>query len=186
MGIVLVVVGLYVPPVHAVRQQLEDSQARMKPLESEVAQLRVYQQRRVELQGEMDALQKQLTTLQSIVPEDKQADQFIIMLQGAAVASGVSIRSLTSKPVVARDYHYDMPFDLDVDGPYYAVLDFFTRLGRLSRIINIGDLELKAITTNGAKFRLSPGTTVAGGMTVTTFFTKADDTTAAAPAPGKH
>lgn len=192
MGVLLVVVGLYVPPIHTVRQQLEDSQARMKPLETEVAQLRVYQQRRVELQGEMDALQKQLTTLQTIVPEDKQADQFIIMLQGAAVASGVSIRALTTKPVVPRDYHFDMPFDLEVDGPYYAVLDFFTRLSRLSRIINIGDLELKQVSANpggGAKFRLSPGTTVAGMMTVTTFFTKSTDEDVAAAAkatPAKH
>ena len=67
----------------------------MKPLESDVQNLRVYKQRRAELQTEMDALQKQLATLQTIVPEDKQTDQFILMVQRAAMSSGVSIRSLT-------------------------------------------------------------------------------------------
>ena len=63
---------------------LEAAKAQLKPLETEVQNLRVYQQRRVELQSEMEALQKQLATLQTIVPEDKQVDQFIIMLQTAA------------------------------------------------------------------------------------------------------
>ena len=58
----------------------------MKPLEAEVASLRVYKQRRTELQSQMDALQKQLATLQTIVPEDKETDQFILMLQGAALS----------------------------------------------------------------------------------------------------
>ena len=50
----------------------------------------------------MDALQKQLATLQTIVPEEKQTDQFILMIQSAALSSGVSIRSLTAKPVATE------------------------------------------------------------------------------------
>jgi Tfp pilus assembly protein PilO len=191
LGIAVVLAGLYVPmsPVRTVRQQLEDAQQRLKPLETEVAQLRVYQQRRVELQGEMDALEKQLATLQTIVPEEKQVDQFIQMVQGAASSSGVQIRRLLTKPIAAKDYHYEMPFDIEADGPYYAVLDFFTRLSRLSRIINVGDLQLKSIGTSGTQFRLTPGTSVTGTMTVTTFFTKTAEqeaTAASAPQPGKR
>ena len=32
------------------------------------------------------------------------------MMQGAAVASGVKIRGLTSGAVVSREYNYEMPF----------------------------------------------------------------------------
>lgn len=186
LAVVLVLAGLYVPysPFRTVRQELEEAKNRLKPLEDEVARLRVYKQRRVELQGEMDALEKQLATLQTIVPEEKQTDQFILMVQNAASASGVSIRRLTAKPVVAREYHYEMPFELEADGPYYSVLDFFTRLGRLSRIINVGDLKITGIGEGGKQFRLAPGTTVTGTMTVTTFFTVGTEQLAAAAAPG--
>ena len=34
-----------------------------------------------------------------------------------------------------------MPFEVQADGPYFNLLDFFGRLSRLSRIINVGDLE---------------------------------------------
>jgi Tfp pilus assembly protein PilO len=95
------------------------------------------------------------------------------MVQNAAVTSGVSIRVLTAKAAVTKQYYSEMPFDIQADGSYYAVLDFFARLGRLSRIMNVGDLKLAALAKNaGGKFRLLPGTSVSGSFTITTFFTQ--------------
>ena len=190
LAVAIVLAGFYVPgsPVRTVRTDLEAAQAQMKPLENEVASLRVYKQRRAELQSEMDALQKQLATLQTIVPEDKQTDQFILMVQNAAIASGVSIRRLTAKPVTTKLYYFELPFEIEADGPYYSVLDFFSRMGRLSRIINVGDLKLSGLSGNtNTKFRIAAGASVTGVFTITTFFTsgtegQATPTPTAAPA----
>jgi Tfp pilus assembly protein PilO len=182
LTIALVLLGFYVPgsPLTSVRTQLEAAQAEIKPLQADVESLRVYKQRRAELQTEMDALQKQLATLQTIVPEDKETDQFILMVQRAAITSGVAIRSLTAAPIAQKPYYFEMPFAVEADGPYYAVLDFFARMGRLSRIINVGDLKLASITPSNVKFHMSAGTTVTGTFTITTFFT---NSTAPNPAP---
>jgi Tfp pilus assembly protein PilO len=76
-----------------------------------------------------------------------------------------------------------MPFDIEADGPYYSVLDFFSRLGRLSRIINVGDLKLASVGKSGNdKFRMTPGTSVTGTFTITTFYTQAQEA-AAQPKP---
>jgi len=183
LAIVLTVAGLYIPglPLANIRNQLEAARAELTPLNAEVQNLRVYKQRRAELQTEMDALQKQLATLQTIVPEDKETDQFILMLQRSAVSSGVAIRTLTAKPVEQKPYYFQMPFDVEADGPYYSVLDFFSKLGRLSRIINVGDLTMSAIgsSSSNPKFRMAPGTTVSGKFTVTTFFTSSAEAPAA-------
>jgi Tfp pilus assembly protein PilO len=185
LTIVLVLAGFYVPgsPLTTVRTQLESAQAEIKPLEADVQSLRVYKQRRAELQTEMDALQKQLATLQTIVPEDKETDQFILMVQRAAITSGVAIRSLTAGAISQKPYYFEMPFAVQADGPYYSVLDFFARMGRLSRIINVGDLKLAQMTTTGTKFHMAAGTTVTGTFTITTFFTNsAEQKPAATPA----
>ena len=173
----LVLAGLYVPgsPVMSVRTQLEAAQAEEKPLNDEVANLRVYKQRRAELQSEMDALQKQLATLQTIVPEDKQADQFILMVEREALSSGVSIRTLTSQPVATKPYYFEMPFQVIADGPYFSMLDFFGRLGRLSRIINVGDLTIGGLKDGKTKVPQRPGTSVSGKLTLTTYFSQPSD-----------
>jgi type IV pilus assembly protein PilO len=196
LAVVLVLAGLYVPgsPLASVRTQLETAQAELKPLEADVENLRVYRQRRAELQADMDALQKQLATLQTIVPEEKQTDQFIVMVERAAITSGVSIRSLTAKPVAQKTYYFEMPFEIQADGPYYSVLDFFSRLGRLSRIINVGDLKLTSVGAAGSgssgRFRMAAGTSVTGTFTITTFFTGSAEqqqaAAAAAATPSKR
>jgi type IV pilus assembly protein PilO len=187
VAIVVLLVGLFVPlsPVAAVRAQADQAAIERTKLNQEVIQLQVYQQRYGELKQQMDALSKQLETLKTIVPEEKDTDEFIRLLQGAASASNVQLRRLTAQAVVSKEYHYEMPFEVAADGPYFNILDFFGRLARLSRIINVGDLTFTDPDSakSGAKFPLRPGTTVSAVFTATTFFTKpADQVTA--PATG--
>jgi type IV pilus assembly protein PilO len=193
LAAVLIAAGLFIPglPNTSVRTQLEQAQAEEKPLQTEVASLRVYKQRRAELQSEMDALQKQLTTLQTIVPADKRVDEFIVMIQTAATTSGVSIRRLKAEAVAQKQDYFEMPFTVEADGPYFSVLDFFAKLGRLSRIVNVGDMKLTSVAkTNSTTYRMTPGMSVTGTITITTFFSKNGDTTVAgaktaAAAPAK-
>src|SRR6266852_5309007 len=191
--VVLVVVGVYVPgsPVAQERDEVDKAVRLRAQLRQEVTQLQVYRQRYSELKSQMDALNKQLDTLKTIVPEEKETDEFIRLLQGAAAESNVAIRSLKAKAVVPKDNnYYEMPFELQADGPYFNVLDFFGRLSRLSRIINVGDLDFAdPDKTKGAHYALRPGSTVSGIFTATTYFTKPGDVTPAAGAakPGvKH
>ncbi len=187
LAVMLVLAGLYLPgsPLRSERVAVDEANAQLEPLQKEVQTLRVYQQRRVELQGEMEALQKQLATLQAIVPENKEIDQFIIMVQGAASGAGVSIRKVVTQPVVAKQYHYEMPITLTADGPYFSVMDFFARLARLSRIINVGDVKLSQVSERqgSTTFRMAPGTTVTGEFSITTYFTQPAEETAASAKP---
>src|SRR2546427_4145588 len=192
IAVVLVLVGIYLPfsPVAQEKDQVDKAVQQRAQLTQEVQQLQVYQRRFGELKQEMDALNKQLDTLKTIVPEEKETDEFIRLLQAAASASNVSIRRLTAQPVVAREFHFEMPFELQADGPYFNVLDFFARLSRLSRIINVGDLVFEEPgKAKGTKYPMRPGTTVSGIFTVTTFFTKSAEAIGPAQpakAPGAH
>jgi type IV pilus assembly protein PilO len=179
IAVVLVLVGIYLPfsPVAQEKDQVDKAVATRTALNQEVTQLQVYKQRFGELKQQMDALNKQLDTLKTIVPEEKETDEFIRLLQGAANESNVSIRQLKAKAVVPKDNnYYEMPFEVQADGPYFNVLDFFGRLSRLSRIINVGDLEFAdPEKARGGHYTLRPGSTVSGIFTATTYFTKPGD-----------
>jgi len=68
----------------------------------------------------------QLDTLKTIVPEEKETDEFIRLIQGAAGASNVQIRRLTALAIVPREFHYEMPFEVQADGPYFNLLPVLT------------------------------------------------------------
>lgn len=187
IAVILVLAGLYAPfsPVAQERAAYDKAVQDRTKLNQEVTQLQVYKQRYGELKQQMDALNKQLDTLKTIVPEEKEVDEFIRQVQGAASASNVQLRRLTAQNIVPKDYHYEMPFEAQADGPYFNVLDFFSRLGRLSRIINVGDLQFDDPGgSKGGRYPVRPGETVSGVFTITTFFTKPADTTPAAGAGG--
>jgi len=191
IAVVLVLLGVYLPlsPVAQERDAFDKASQDRTRLNQEVTQLQVYKQRYGELKQQMDALSKQLDTLKTIVPEEKETDEFIRLIQGAASASHVDIRRLTAQAIVPREFHYEMPFEVQADGPYFNLMDFFGRLGRLSRIINVGDLEFAdPSSAKGTRYPIRPGTTVSAVFTATTFFTKASDAgappaTGAKPAP---
>jgi type IV pilus assembly protein PilO len=188
LAALLILMGEYIPasPVQTARANLEKLNKDYTTIKQQVDVLSVYERRYGEFKADMESLQKQLETLKTIVPEEKNLDEFIRMLQGAAAESGVQIRRLVAQPVQAKEYHFEMPFDLQVDGPYFAILDFFSRLSRLPRITNVGDLNFSGFGQGGAsKFVLRPGTTVSGTFTATTFFTKPGNQTTAQQ-PGKH
>src|SRR6202011_5705268 len=132
--VVLVVVGVYVPgsQVAQERDEVDKAVRERAQLTQEVTQLQVYRQRYSELKSQMDALNKQLDTLKTIVPEEKETDEFIRLIQGAAGAFNVQICWLTAQAIVPREFHYEMPFEVQADGPYLNLMDFFGRLGRLS------------------------------------------------------
>jgi Tfp pilus assembly protein PilO len=184
LALVIFGAGEYLPmsPVAAMRITLDANHTKDSDLNRQVAELQVYERRNAEFKLEMAALEKQLDTLKTIVPEEKEVDEFMRLLQEAASASGVQIRSLVAQAVVPKDYHYELPFEISVDGPYFSIEDFFVRLSRLSRIINVGDLTFTGLPDpSKAKFPARPGTTVEGKCTVTTFFSKPmDESTAAA------
>jgi type IV pilus assembly protein PilO len=190
IAVILVLVGLYLPfsPVAQERSAYDAAVQQRTKLNQEVTQLQVYKQRYGELKQQMDALNKQLDTLKTIVPEEKEVDEFIRQVQGAASASNVQLRRLTAQNIVPKDFHYEMPFEAQVDGAYFNVLDFFSRLSRLSRIINVGDLQFDdptGTTAKGVKYAIRPGETVTGVFTITTFFTKPADTAPAATGGAK-
>jgi type IV pilus assembly protein PilO len=188
IAVVLVLVGVYLPvsPVAQERAEYDKAVLDRTKLTQEVTQLQVYKQRYGELKQQMDALSKQLDTLKTIVPEEKEVDEFIRLIQGAASASNIQLRRLSAKAVVPREFHYEMPFEVQADGPYFNILDFFGRLSRLSRIINVGDLQFDdPDKARGGKYPLRPGTTVSGVFTATTYFTKPADV-GSAPGTGAN
>src|SRR5260370_31975616 len=118
VAVVLVLVGVYVPgsPIARERDEVDSAVQQRTKLNQEVTQLQVYKQRYGELKQQMDALSKQLDTLKTIVPEEKETDELIRLLQGAASASNVQIRRSTSQATVPQEYHDEMPLHVAPDG----------------------------------------------------------------------
>src|SRR3979411_808341 len=129
----------------AAQHALEDKIRENNELES-------YRPKLKQIDQQLAELKQQLEIEQRIVPDEKQVDGFITMLDSEAQKAGIELRRYTAKPTASKEYYSEMPFDIELDGPYYSVLNFFDRVGKLERIVNIsGRLASTPNNPAGAK-----------------------------------
>jgi type IV pilus assembly protein PilO len=157
----------------------------------ENAQLEAYRPKLAEIERQLANLKQQLEIERRIVPDEKEADQFMRMVSAEASRAGIEVRRYTSKPSSTRDFYTEMPFEMELDGPYYSVLTFFDRLGKLERIINVSNLQM-ATTKKPAdakvkkQYQYAPGESVVATCVATTFFSHDIQPPASAPSkPGQ-
>lgn len=164
-----------VPGLAAMTAANDASMAKLKALQADNASLKPYEGQLKELDIQIDSLERQMERQKEIVPDDKSADQFIRDMQSNAQTAGVEIRDFLAKPVNQKQYYSEVPFDLELDGPYFAMLNFFEKVGTMERIVNIEGLKISAIGSKGTavvkrKYNYAPDETIQVACTAKTFF----------------
>jgi type IV pilus assembly protein PilO len=161
------------------------TRAQLKAKQDENAALRPYADKKADMERKIATLKDQLEQMKRIVPDEKEAPQFMEMVQFEARRAGIEVRRYTAKPTAQREFFAEVPFDVELDGPYYSMLRFFENVARLDRIINVSGLKMASIrkpTDAGVKktYRYAPSETVAVTCVTTTFFSR--ETAPEAPA----
>lgn len=174
----------------AMRAANDAAMEKVKAQEADNARLKPYEGQLKQLEVQIESLQRQMERQKEIVPEEKSADQFIRDLQNDAQQAGVEIRSYVSKPDNAKQYYTEVPFDIEVDGPYFAMLNFFEKVGTMERIVNIDGLKMSGIGSKAQsavkhKYDYAPGETVTVSCTAKTFFSHASTAKPAPVPPGQ-
>jgi type IV pilus assembly protein PilO len=171
------------------KSQSEKNATAQHALEDKIREnneLESYRPKLKQIEQQLAELKQQLEIEQRIVPDEKQVDGFMTMIDGEAQKAGVELRRYTAKPVNTKEYYSEMPFDIELDGPYYSMLNFFDRVGKLERIINIGELKLSTTKNpQNAKakhvYQYAPNESTVATCTATTFFSHDAKPVPAAP-----
>jgi type IV pilus assembly protein PilO len=176
---VAVVLGLSLVGYFLYYKSIDDAnraaQQQLSAKLSENQNLRQYEPKLQEMNRQVAMLQEQLEIQKRIVPDEKEADQFMRLMQDTAMQSGIEVRRYTAKAVATKEFFTEAPFEVEIDGSYYNMLGFFERVAKLERIINVGTLKVATVkkpTEAGSKkqYQYAPGETVAATCTATTFF----------------
>lgn len=185
-GAALVCAALYFTYFKTQRTANETAQAALAAKMDENAKLEPYRTKLTDIDRQIANLQQQLEIERRIVPDEKEVDGFMKMLDAEALKAGIEIRRYTSKPVSSKEFYTEVPFEIELDGSYYSMLNFFDQISKLERIVNISDL-LVANTKKGSEaktkhtYQYAPNESVVATCVATTFFSH--DSNAAAVQP---
>ncbi len=186
VGAALLTGGLY---FFLFKGQQDANAAAEQTLEAKLrenAELESYKPKLAEMDRQVASLKQQLEIEQHIVPDQKEVDDFIKMLDAEALKAGIEIRRYTADPENPKEFYTEVPFELELDGPYYSVVNFFSQVSKLERIVNVSNLLVASTKKPGdAKtkhsYQYAPNESVVATCVATTFFSH-DMAPAAAPA----
>ena len=191
LGGLVVAVVLHFTMFKTQREANAAAQVTLEAKLHENAELEAYRPKLAEIERQLASLKQQLDIERRIVPDEKEVDGFIKMMDAEALKAGVELRRYTSKPTTSRDFYTELPFEMELDGPYYSMLNFFDHVGKLERIVNISGLlvaNTKKPTEAKVKhqYQYAPNESVVATCTATTFFSHDMEPPAAAPGkPGQ-
>lgn len=189
VGAALITGTLFYTVFKSQRDANDQARAVLQTKVTENRQLESYRPKLADMERQVGSLKQQLDIERRIVPDDKDVDSFMRLLDGEALKAGIEIRRYTARPLVEKEFYTEVPFDIELDGPYYSMLNFFDSVGKLERIVNVSGLLMastKKPMDAKAKhtYQYAATETIVATCTATTFFSH--DITPAAAAPAKR
>lgn len=183
---VLGTAGLFFTVFKTQREANAAAQQRLEAKRKENAELESYLPKLKDIEAQLVNLKQQLEIERRIVPDEKSVDTFMRVMDAEASKAGIEIRRYSAKPYAQKEYYTEVPFDLELDGPYYSMLNFFDRVSKLERIVNISDLLVASVRKPAdakAKhvYQYAPNESIVATCTATTFFSHEPDAPAAKP-----
>ena len=117
---------------------------KLENLQKEIRALEVTANKLQEFQREVALLEARLETLKRILPQTKETPDLMRKIQALAAQSNLLIKKFNPGTPVNKDFYQEWPIAVEVEGTYHNLGYFFDRVGRLPRLVNVGNLKVKA------------------------------------------
>jgi len=137
--------------------------SRLEAMRKDIARGVETARRLPEFQADVDALEDRLESLTAVLPEQKDVADILRGLQGLATQSSLSIQRFTPQPSVQQSLYVEVPSRIQVEGTYHNLGQFFDRISKFPRIINVSEISIRA------KNDPASAATIVAECTATTF-----------------
>ncbi len=124
--------------------------------------------------AQAEALRKRLETAKERLPSEREIPQVYRQVSDLAARSGLGVSLFQPKPAEDRDVLMEVPIAVTAESTYHQLGAFLERVGKMPRIVSLGDFRLIGIDR--------PTGTLRAEMTLATYTFRPEG---APPAPAK-
>ena len=158
-GLILIIVGLdwtlFYSPLSL----------RIFDLEEQIKSARIERIRKRNLTRDSAKLKEQLNELNYMLrkavaqlPDRKEIPELLSSISGRAREAGLEILIFRPQAENLRDFYAEIPVDIVVRGGFHNVVTFFDEVGRLNRLVNIRNIEMRNPEVNGTQMSVQTST----------------------------
>jgi type IV pilus assembly protein PilO len=127
----------------AVKQEAAKT-ANLETLQADIRKLEITANKLEEFKREVATREAKLETLKRILPAEKETPDLMRKVNYLALQSSLIIKRFNPAPTVTKEFYQEWPINVDVEGTYHNLAMFFDRVGRLTRLVNVGNVKVRA------------------------------------------
>lgn len=155
IAIVIVVLVMQFP-VKALKGEISKLDKELQNLQTEIQKGEDARKRLGALQEEVAKLDKKLQELFIMLPSKKETHVILKRIKSLAEEGDFSFKSfIPSQNFNDKEFYYEWPISVTLDGTYHNLAIFFDKLRTLPRIINVSDMNIQGITKKEEKSTIS-------------------------------
>jgi|SRR5436190_254892 len=130
-------------------EDIKKADAQIKELDTKIEQGRSAQRKLPQFREEVRRLELELEKLRRILPSTRNTEEIIKKIKSLVDQGDFILHKLTFPKLVqasSGDPYAEWPIDIEVDGRYHNLAILFNRLSNFSRIINVEQITINALT----------------------------------------
>src|SRR5438477_1175508 len=135
--------------IEDVKNQIKAADAQIKELDTKIEQGRSAQRKLPQFREEVRRLELELEKLRRILPSTRNTEEIIKKIKSLVDQGDFVLHKLTFPKLVqasSGDPYAEWPISIDVDGRYHNLAILFNRLSNFSRIMNVEQITINALT----------------------------------------
>jgi type IV pilus assembly protein PilO len=117
-------------------------------LEAELEKARQMVGNLAKLEAEYERLHQQWVSAQELLPEEQEMPDLLRKVTTAGNKAGIEFMLFQPLAPVAQEMFKEHPVRVKVRGGYHQLGIFLSRLANMSRIVNVSDLKVTALSNN--------------------------------------
>jgi type IV pilus assembly protein PilO len=128
---------------------------RISSLSEEIEAARNERDKKKKLAANLPKLQQEIRNLDGMLkqavaqlPDQKEVPNLLSSISNKARESGLEIIVFRPRAENFQDFYAEIPVDVVVRGGFHNVATFFDEVGRLDRLVNLGNINLKHYRVN--------------------------------------
>jgi len=130
---------IYMPKsgrINELKQNYEDLQIKVAKAKAAAKNLDKYQKQYKEAQGKFRLVLR-------LLPDKKEIPSLLEAISKSGRHSGLEFLLFKPEPEILKGFYAEIPVKIEVIGGYHNLALFFDKVARLSRIVNISNVQIK-------------------------------------------
>ena len=161
----MMVVAVEMLLVKDIKIEIAAAESEIAELDKKIEQGRAAERKLPQFREEVKRLELELEKLRRILPSNRNTEEIIKKIKSLVDQGNFTLRKLTFPKLSAAkegDPYAEWPISVEVDGRFHDLAILFNRLSNFSRIINVEQINVRALSPQDEK-------TITANFTAKTF-----------------